>query len=79
MTAHNNIYIPRESFPTWIWYVLELVIITIVSTIISNEFMKTTKEIEDPIYNWMFWSITGTLFILWYILIRKFVLRKISI
>ena len=35
MTVHDNIHIPSESFPNWIWYLIEFVIVLAVALVIS--------------------------------------------
>jgi hypothetical protein len=35
MVAHDNIHIPKESFPHWIWYVIEASIVIVISFAVS--------------------------------------------
>lgn len=79
MTSHNNIHIPSESFPNWIWYALEFFIVLSISALTANELSKIINnyEITETINNWIFWSTIGSIFILWYIIIRRFVIKRI--
>ena len=77
MTTHNNIHIPKESFPSWIWYAIEFFVVLAISVLTANEFTKAVyvEEIE-PVNNWIFWSIVGIIFLSWYVLIRRFLIGK---
>ena len=37
MGVHPNIHIPKESFPHWIWYAIECVIVIAISLLVSRE------------------------------------------
>jgi len=77
MTTHNNVHIPKESFPSWIWYAIEFFVVLAISVLTANEFTKAVyvEEIE-PVNNWIFWSIVGIIFLSWYVLIRRFLIGK---
>lgn len=79
MTPHNNIHIPSESFPNWVWYALEFFIVLSISALTANELTKIINnyEMTEIINNWIFWSTIGSIFILWYIIIRRFVIKRI--
>ncbi len=77
MTTHNNVHIPKESFPSWIWYAIEFFVVLAISVLAANEFTKAVyvEEIE-PVNNWIFWSIVGIIFLSWYAFIRRFLIGK---
>lgn len=77
MTTHNNVHIPKESFPSWIWHAIEFFVVLAISVLTANEFTKAVyvEEIE-PVNNWIFWSIVGIIFLSWYVLIRRFLIGK---
>ena len=78
MTVHNNVYIPRESWPYWTWFVIEFFIVLTAVLLISDELMGFLKEfnLTEEIKNWIFWSIVGFLFFDWYVILRRFVLKR---
>ena len=79
MTVHNNVYIPRESWPYWTWFAIEFFIVLTAALLISDEMMKFLDEelkIAEPNKNWIFWSIVGILFFDWYILLRRLILKR---
>ncbi len=73
--VHDNIHIPGESFPNWIWYAIEFFIVLAISMLVSRQI--TDSIVEDPIIqNWVFYGIVGVIFLGWYIIIRGFILKK---
>ena len=44
MVTHDNIYIPGESFPHWIWFVIEFFIILAVAVGISSQITPAFEE-----------------------------------
>jgi len=42
--VHDNIHIPRESMPNWIWYIIEVAIVIAASMIIAH--VITTALVE---------------------------------
>ena len=76
MTTHDNIHIPTESFPHWIWFVIEFFIVLAVSALISREIMVAFQEYEEPLQNWIFFGIITAIFFVWGIIIRSIILKK---
>ena len=76
MVSHNNVHIPRESWPNWTWYAIEFFITLAVSMVIA---FKTTDAIEglpSDTQNWVFYGIVTLVFIAWYVLIRGLIFKK---
>ena len=76
MGVHPNIYIPKESFPSWIWYAIECIIVIAISLLISREITDSIEGLTPEIQNYVFIGILGIFFLIWYIGIRTFVLTK---
>ena len=76
MVTHNNIHIPKESFPYWIWFVIEFAIVMAVSLLVSRQIMGSFQEYEETMRNWIFWGLVGSFFLGWYVIIRTFILKK---
>ena len=76
--VHNNVYIPRESWPYWTWFAIEFFIVLTAATLTSNEIMGVLDEskITEPNRIWIFWSLVGIFFFVWYMLLRRLILRK---
>ena len=75
MVAHDNIHIPKESFPHWIWYAIEAVIVIVVSFAISFK-VAESFEVTPEIGNWILTGTFGVCFLVWYVIIRGLVLKK---
>ena len=76
MVTHDNIHIPNESFPHWIWFVIEFTIVFAVAALISRAIMGNFAELEETLRNWMFWGIIAAIFLGWYIGIRTLIIKK---
>jgi len=76
MGVHPNIHIPKESFPGWIWYAIECVIVIAISLLISREITDSLEGISPEIQNYVFIGILGVFFLVWYVGIRKVILTK---
>ncbi|RNJ75759.1 MAG: hypothetical protein D9C04_05325 [Nitrosopumilus sp. B06] len=76
MVVHSNIHIPSESFPHWIWYAIECVMVLVVSLLASREITDSLEGLAPDVQNYIFMGIVGLLFLVWYIGIRGFVLKK---
>jgi len=76
MPAHDNIHIPRESFPHWIWFVLEATIVMAVAMLVSRQITNSIVDLDPSNQNWVFYSIVGAIFIVWYVIIRSKILKK---
>lgn len=44
MGVHNNVHIPRESWPNWIWYAIEFAIVLAISMLIAREITNSLVE-----------------------------------
>ncbi len=76
MVTHDNIYIPNESFPHWIWYVIEVIIVGAISFVISSQITNSIEELSPEIQNYVFIGLVGVFFLIWYVGIRGFILKK---
>ncbi len=76
MGTHDNIHIPKESFPHWIWYVIEIAIVLALSLVASSKITNSIEGITPETQNYMFIGIVGIFFLVWYIGIRGFILKK---
>ncbi|TLX76836.1 MAG: hypothetical protein E6L05_01980 [Thaumarchaeota archaeon] len=78
MGVHNNAHVPKESFPTFLWYAIEFFIVLGaalgISMISMSYFQKIgfTQEMTD----WLFWGIIGAVFLCYYMIIRTFILKR---
>lgn len=76
MVTHDNIYIPGESIPHWVWFVIEFTIVLAVSALLSREITGSIKDLQETMQNWVFFGILTAIFGGWYIVIRGFILKK---
>ena len=76
MVTHDNIHIPSESFPHWIWFVIEFAIVLAVSALLSREITGVFGGLEEIMQNWVFMGFLTVIFGSWYIIIRAFILKK---
>ena len=76
MGTHDNIHIPKESFPHWIWYVIEIAIVLALSLVASSKITNSIEGLTPETQNYMFIGIVGIFFLVWYIGIRGFILKK---
>lgn len=76
MTTHDNIYIPSESFPNWIWFGIEAAIVFAISMVVAMQITDSISGLEPNIQNWVFYGIFGFEFFIWYIVIRSWILKK---
>ena len=76
MGVHPNIHIPKESFPNWIWYTIECVIVIAVSLLISRQITNSIEEISPEVSNYIFIGIMGIGFLIWYVGLRRAILTK---
>ena len=76
MGTHDNIHIPKESFPHWIWYVIEIAIVLTLSLVASSKITDSIEGLTPETQNYVFIGIVGIFFIVWYIGIRGFILKK---
>jgi len=76
MGVHDNIHIPKESFPHWIWYAIEVIIVGAISFLVSREITDSIEELTPEVRNYVFIGLVGVFFLIWYIGIRGFILKK---
>jgi hypothetical protein len=74
--THDNIHIPKESFPHWIWYVIEIFIVLALSLVASSKITNSIEGLTPETQNYVFIGIVGIFFLVWYIGIRGFILKK---
>ncbi len=76
MGAHNNVHIPKESWPVWTWYAIEFGIVLAVSMLVSREIVGSIEGLAPDVQNWVFFGIVGGIFIGWYLILRALVFKK---
>ena len=76
MVTHDNIQIPGESFPHWIWFVIEFAIVFAVSFLISRAIVENFADLEETMRIWMLWGIVAAIFLSWYVGIRGLIIKK---
>lgn len=45
VAAHDNIHIPRESFPSWIWYMIEFAIVLAIALVVGWQISNSMQDI----------------------------------
>ena len=76
VVKHDNIHIPTESFPHWIWFVIEFAIVLAVSALISRELTGAIEGLDESMQNWVFMGFLTAIFGAWDIVIRSIILKK---
>jgi len=78
MGTHNNIHVPKESWPAFLWYAIEFFVVLAAGLEISLNSMDYFKKmgLGDPMSTWAFWGMVGVVFLAYYILVRPLILRK---
>ncbi len=76
MGTHDNIHIPKESWPHWIWYAIECVILIVISFLTAVKIADSIEGLTPEIHNYLITGIVGIFFLVWYIGIRGFILKK---
>ncbi len=76
MGVHDNIHIPKESFPHWIWYAIECVILIVISFAVAVKTADSIEGLSVEVHNYLITGIVGIFFLVWYIGIRGFILKK---
>jgi len=74
--THDNIHSPKESFRHWIWYVIEIAIVLALSLVASSKITNSIEGLTLETQNYVFIGIVGIFFLVWYIGIRGFILKK---
>ncbi len=76
MVTHDNIHIPKESFPHWIWYAIECVVLIVISFAVAVKTADSIEGLSVEVHNYLITGIVGIFFLVWYIGIRGFILKK---
>ena len=76
MVVHPNIHIPKESWPHWTWYAIECVLVIVLSFLAAVKITDSFGELPVDVHNYMIAGIVGVSFLIWYIGIRGFILKK---
>jgi len=78
MGVHNNAHVPKESFPTFLWYAIEFFIVLGAAVGISMNSTSYFQKIgfTEDMTNWIFWGIIGAVFLVYYLIVRNFILKR---
>ncbi len=76
MGVHPNIHIPKESWPRWIWYAIECIIVIAITLVLSSKITNSIEGLSPEVQNYMFIGLLGISFFIWYVGIRRFILTK---
>jgi hypothetical protein len=78
MGVHNNAHVPKESFPTFLWYAIEFFIVLGAAIGISMNSMSYFQKIGFTVdmTDWIFWGIIGAVFLVYYLIVRNFILKR---
>lgn len=78
MGVHNNVHIPEESWPHFLWYAIEFFIVLGISLgigmVVANYF--TQIQFKPQMVNWIFWGVAGAGLLIYYLGIRPHVFKK---
>jgi hypothetical protein len=78
MGTHNNVHVPKESWPAFAWYAIEFGIVMAAGLLISANSMDFFKRMgfDESMTNWSFWGIVGAVYLVYYLLVRPIILRR---
>lgn len=77
MGVHNNVHIPKESWPHFTWLAIEFFIVMAIAALSSREIVNVVAKDMDPaMQNWIFFGVIGAIYLAWYIGIRWMILKK---
>lgn len=78
MGAHNNVHVPKESWPVFLWYAIEFFIVLAVGLLISYNSMDFFKKLssDSSMSTWIFWGIVGAVYLVYYMIVRPIILKK---
>ncbi len=76
MVTHDNIHIPKESWPHWTWYAIEFFITLAIAMVIAFKSTDAIEGLSPELQNWVFYGIVTFVFLVWYIVIRGLILKK---
>ena len=78
MGVHNNIHVPRDSWPLYMWYVIEFFIALgagLGISLISMDYFKK-MGFNDAMTTWLFWGIDGVVLLVYYLIIRPLIMKR---
>ena len=78
MGAHNNIHVPKESWPAFLWYAIEFFVVLgagIGISVISMDYFKK-MGFDESMTNWIFWGIVGIVFLVYYLIVRPLIMKR---
>lgn len=78
MGVHNNVHVPKDSWPAFAWYAIEFFIVMAVGILTAVNTMGYFSKfhLAPDITNWVFWGIVGIPFLAYYIIVRPFLLKR---
>ena len=77
MGAHNNVHVPKESWPFWTWFAIEFFIVLAVGALSSREIVRLFENTFNPgMQNWLFFGVIGAIVGAWYMGIRRLVFKR---
>ncbi|HXG14187.1 MAG TPA: hypothetical protein VNK25_03555 [Candidatus Nitrosotenuis sp.] len=77
MGVHNNVHIPKESWPYFTWLAIEFFIVMAIAALSSREIVNVVAKDMDPaMQNWVFFGVIGVIYLVWYIGIRWMIFKK---
>jgi len=76
--THNNIHVPNESWPAFLWFAIEFFVVLGAGLGISINSMDYFKKMgfDESLTNWIFWGIVGIVFLVYYLIVRPLILRR---
>lgn len=77
MGVHNNVHVPKDSWPSFAWYAIEFFIVMVAGLLISANSMDFFKKMgfDESMTNWIFWGIVGIVYLLYYLIVRSLLRR----
>lgn len=77
MGVHNNVHIPKESWPHFTWLAIEFFIVMAIAALSSREIVNVVaKDMEPAMQNWVFFGAIGAIYLAWYVGIRWMIFKK---
>ena len=74
--ANPYVHIPKESFPSWIWYAAECVGLIVIAFLSAAQITNTFEGLTPEQHNYVITGIFASFFLVWYVLIRSIILKK---
>ena len=74
--ANPYVHIPKESFPSWIWYAVECVALIVIAFFSAVLITDTIEGLTTEQHNYVITGIFASFFLVWYVLIRSIILKK---